>query len=64
MSKVWELVQLSEGDAVTIRIPHYQLTVANIRCMGNDDVIIMLDKLSSKFRFGPRITCDNPPPKA
>ena len=65
MSKVWELVSLSEGDAVTIRVPHYHLTLANERCIayGDDDVVILLDKLSSKFRFGPRITCDNPPAK-
>lgn len=63
MSKVWELVSLSEGDAVAVRVPHYLLTVANIRCIqGQDDnVVILLDKLTSKFRFGPRITCVNPP---
>lgn len=63
MSKVWELVSLSEGDAVTIRVPHYHLTIANIRCIQGqeDNVVILLDKLTSKFRFGPRITCDNPP---
>jgi hypothetical protein len=62
LSKVWELVSLNEGDAVTIRVPHYHLTLANTRCIayGDDDVVILLDKLSSKFRFGPRITCENP----
>ena len=63
MSKVWELVSLNEGDAVTIKVPHYHLTIANIRCVQGqeDNVVILLDKLTSKFRFGPRITCDNPP---
>lgn len=65
MSKVWELVSLSEGDAVTIRVPHYVLTVANLRCIPSDDdnVVILLDKITSKFRFAPRITCDRPPSK-
>lgn len=62
MSKVWEIVQLNEGDAVTIRVPHYQLTLSNERCMapGHDDVVILLDKLSSKFKFGPVIDCEHP----
>lgn len=62
MSKVWELVSLSEGDAVTIKVPHYHLTLANIHCIAgeNDDVVILLDKVTSKFRFGPRIKCGSP----
>jgi hypothetical protein len=62
LSKVWEIVQLNEGDAVTIRVPHYHLTLSNERCIahGHDDVVILLDKLSSKFRFGPVIDCEHP----
>jgi hypothetical protein len=62
LSKVWELVSLSEGDVVTIRVPHYHLSLANVRCIQGEDeeVVILLDKLSSKFRFGPRIKCGSP----
>jgi hypothetical protein len=47
---------------VTIRVPHYHLTLSNERCIahGHDDVVILLDKLSSKFRFGPVIDCEHP----